>query len=139
MLAAVLGLSGADTGTVSATADNLEQAFHIGNTAIGVLLSVVAVTGAVFTIPSGILTDRTRRIRLLAGSIVLWAVATGLSGAASSYAWLLAARVALGAVTATTGPAVASLTGGFFLAAGCTGLFSAATWPAAGSAMSSLR
>jgi predicted MFS family arabinose efflux permease len=47
----------------------------------------------------------------------LWAVATALSATAASYIWLLLARVALGAVTATTGPTVASLTGDFFPAA----------------------
>jgi MFS family permease len=113
-LAAVLGLSGADTGTISATSNNLEKAFHIGNTQIGLLLTVVGVVGALFTIPAGILTDRTRRTRLLAGSIVLWAAATVVSGAATSYLWLLVARVALGAVTATTGSAIASLTGDYF-------------------------
>jgi predicted MFS family arabinose efflux permease len=116
-LAAVLGLSGADTGTISATTGNLEQAFHVGNTQIGVLLSVVALVGAAFTIPVGVLTDRMRRTWLLGGSIAAWAVATALSGAAGSYLWLLLARVALGAVTATTGPTVASLTGDFFPAA----------------------
>ena len=40
-LAAVLGLSGADTGTISATTGNLERTFHVGNTQIGILLSVV--------------------------------------------------------------------------------------------------
>lgn len=99
ILAAVLGLSGADTGTISATTGNLEQAFHVGNTQIGIL------------------TDRTNRTRLLAGSVAAWAVATALSGAASSYIWLLLARVALGVVTATTGPTIASLTGDFFPAA----------------------
>lgn len=117
ILAAVLDLSGADTGTIPATTGNLEQAFHAGNTQIGTLLSVVALVGAVFTIPAGILTDRSRRVRLLAGSIALWGVATALSGAATSYVWLLLARVALGAVTATTGPTIASLTGDFFPAA----------------------
>jgi MFS family permease len=37
-----------------------------------------------------------------------------VSGAATSYLWMLLARVALGVVTATTGPAVASLTGDYF-------------------------
>ncbi len=113
-LAAVLGLSGADTGTISSTAGNLEKAFHVGNTQIGLLLTVVALTGAVFTIPAGVLTDRTRRTRLLAGSIVVWAVATVASGAATSYLWLLLARVGLGAATATAGPTLASLTGDYF-------------------------
>ena len=92
-LAAVLGLSGADTGTVSATAGNLERAFGVGNTQIGVLLSVVGLVGALVTIPAGILADRTRRTRLLGGSIVVWAAATALSGVATSYLWLLLARV----------------------------------------------
>jgi predicted MFS family arabinose efflux permease len=116
-LAAVLAVNGADTGTISATTDNLERAFGAGNTQIGALLSVVALVGAAFTIPAGILTDRTRRTWLLGGSIAAWALATIVSGAATSYLWLVLARVALGVVTATTGPAVASLTGDYFPAA----------------------
>jgi predicted MFS family arabinose efflux permease len=116
-LAAVLAVNGADTGTISATTNNLERAFGVGNTQIGLLLTVVSLTGAAFTIPAGILTDRTRRTGLLAGSIAAWAMATVVSGVAPSYLWLLLARVALGVVTATTGPAVASLTGDYFPAA----------------------
>ncbi|HEU5389449.1 MAG TPA: MFS transporter [Streptosporangiaceae bacterium] len=113
-LAAVLGLSGADTGTISSTTGNLERAFHVGNTQIGLLLSVVGLVGAVFTIPAGILADRTRRTRLLGGAIVVWAAATVASGAATSYLWLLLARVGLGAATAAAGPTLASLTGDYF-------------------------
>jgi predicted MFS family arabinose efflux permease len=112
-LAAVLGLNGADTGTISATTNNLEQAFGVGNTQIGVLLSAVGLVGALFTNPAGVLTDRRRRTRLLGGSVAFWAAARLVSGAATSYLWLLA-RVALGA---TTGPTVASLTGDYFPAA----------------------
>lgn len=113
-LAAVLGLSGADTGTISAATSNLERVFHVGNTEIGLLLSIVALVGAAFTVPAGVLIDRTIRTRLLAGSIGLWAAAQALSGAANSYLWLLLARVALGVVTATAAPAVASITGDYF-------------------------
>lgn len=113
-LAAVLGLSGADTGTISAATSNLERVFHVGNTEIGLLLSIVALVGAAFTVPAGVLIDRTTRTRLLAGSIGLWAAAQALSGAANSYLWLLLARVALGVVTATAAPAVASITGDYF-------------------------
>lgn len=114
VLAAVLALNGANTGSVSATAGNLEQAFHIGNTQIGLLLSVAGLVGALFSIPVGVLTDRTTRTRLLGGSVAAWAVAVALSGAATLYLWLLLAQVALGIVTATSGPTVASLTGDFF-------------------------
>jgi predicted MFS family arabinose efflux permease len=113
-LAAVLAVNGADTGTISATASNLERVFHVGNTQIGLLLTVVSLTGAAFTIPAGVLTDRVRRTRLLGGSIIAWALATIASGSATSYLWLLLARLALGVVTATTGPAIASLTGDYF-------------------------
>jgi predicted MFS family arabinose efflux permease len=64
-----------------------------------------------------VLTDRASRVRLLTFIVVLWAVAVALSGAAPSFAWLLAARVGLGVVTATAAPVVASLAGDFFPAA----------------------
>ena len=85
ILAAVLGLNGADLATVSAITSNLERAFHIGNTSIGVLASVVALTGAVFTLPAGILVDRVSRTRLLAISVAAWSVAMVFCGAAPSY------------------------------------------------------
>lgn len=114
VLASALGVSGADFATLSATADNLQQAFRIGNAQIGLLASVALLAGAATTLPIGALTDRTRRTRLLAISITLWAVATAFSGAAQSFAWLLIARIALGVAIATTGPTIASLTGDFF-------------------------
>lgn len=114
LLAAVLGLDGADTGTIGSTENNLERAFHVGNTQIGLLLSAVSLAGVVFAIPMGVLVDRTNRVRLLTFSIVLWAVAVLFSGAAQSYVWLVVVRVLLGVVTATASPAVASLTGDFF-------------------------
>ncbi|MDQ3825609.1 MAG: MFS transporter, partial [Actinomycetota bacterium] len=114
VLAAALGLPGADFATLSATADNLKQAFHVNNTEIGLLVSVTSVAAAAATIPIGVLTDRMRRTRLLAISVLGWAVAMLFAGAATSYLWLLLSRVALGVVTATTGPTIASLTGDFF-------------------------
>lgn len=117
LLAAALSLQGADVATLSATADNLQRVFGIGNSEIGMLVSVTYFVGALATLPIGVLTDRVTRVRLLALSMGLWAVATALSGAATSFLALLACRAALGAVTATTGPTIASLTGDFFPAA----------------------
>jgi MFS family permease len=65
----------------------------------------------------GVLTDRTRRTALLAASIVAWAAAIFCCGLAQSYHWLLITRIALGAVSATAGPTIASLVGDFFPAA----------------------
>lgn len=114
VLAALLGLDGADAGTISSTASNLEHAFHIGNTQIGILTSVAALVGVLFTLPAGVLTDRTRRTGILAVAVLLWAGGMLASAAAGSYLWLLLAQVGLGAALAVAGPAVASLVGDYF-------------------------
>jgi MFS family permease len=51
---------------------------------------------------------------MLSISIVLWSVASLVSAFAGSYSSLLLTRLLLGAVTATAGPAIASLTGDYF-------------------------
>jgi MFS family permease len=114
MFAAVLALNGADTATVGAIAPQLEHALHIGNTKIGLLSSISLLVGAIFTIPVGMLVDRIKRVPVLAVSIVLWSLASAVSAFSSDYSTLLLTRLVLGAVTATAGPAIASLTGDYF-------------------------
>jgi len=114
LFGAVLALSGADSATVGAVAPQLEHALHIGNTKIGLLSSVALLVGAVFTIPVGLMVDRVRRLPLLALSIILWSLASLAGALAGSYSGLLLSRLFLGAVAATAGPAIASLTGDYF-------------------------
>ena len=114
LFAGVLMLNSADQATVGAVATELERSMHISNTELGLIAAVAALAGAIATIPVGMLTDRVHRINLLAGSIVLWSVAMLASAFAPSFSALVATRVALGAVTATGGPTLASLTGDFF-------------------------
>jgi predicted MFS family arabinose efflux permease len=114
LLASVLALSGADVGAISALAPQLESAFRIDNAGIGLLVTVSTLVGAVATMPVGVLTDRMSRTRLLSLSILVWGVTELLSGFSISFMMLLLTRLALGAVTATAGPAVASLTGDLF-------------------------
>jgi MFS family permease len=114
LFAGVLALSSADASTVGAIAPQLERELRIGNTKIGLLSTVALLVGAVFTIPVGLLVDRVKRLPLLSLSILLWSVASLLSAAAGSYGSLLLTRLLLGAVTATAGPAIASLTGDYF-------------------------
>jgi len=90
---------------------------HIGNSDIGLLAAVSTAVGAVATLPLGALTDRVNRTRLLTAAIGVWSAAEVLSGASNSFLMLLLTRVALGAVVATAGPVVASLTGDLFPAA----------------------
>jgi MFS family permease len=116
LFALVLALNGADSSTVGAIAPQLESSLHINNTDLGLLSSVSLLVGAVFTLPVGFLVDRTKRMPLLALSIVLWSVASLFSAFAGSLSSLLLTRLALGAVAASAGPAIASLTGDYFAA-----------------------
>jgi MFS family permease len=111
VLASVLALSSADAATVGAAAVQLRAALHIGNTDIGLLVAVTSLVGAVFSVPFGVLTDRVRRTWMLAIAIVIWGVAMIWGATAHSFGQLLFDRVWLGAVSAVTGPAVASLVG----------------------------
>ncbi len=115
LLASVLGLESADSATVGAVAAPLEHALHIGNTQLGLLVTVSTAVGAVATLPMGMLVDRMSRVRLLTTAIIVWSVVMVVSGFAVSYLMLLLTRLALGAVVATAGPAIASLTGDLFL------------------------
>src|ERR1700756_3648674 len=76
LFALVLALNGADASTVGAIAPQLESSLPINNTDIGLLSSVTLLVGALFTIPVGLLVDRTKRMTLLALSIVLWSLAS---------------------------------------------------------------
>jgi MFS family permease len=116
LFAIVLALNGADASTVGAIAPQLESGLHINNTDLGLLSSISLLVGAVFTIPVGLLVDRSRRMPLLAVSIILWSLASLFSAFAGSFSGLLLTRVALGAVAASAGPAIASLTGDYFAA-----------------------
>jgi MFS family permease len=114
VLAAVLALEAADLGTTSAVSGNLKAAFHLSNTDIGLLLAVVSFVGAAATLPMGALVDRVSRRMLLMIVVSTWVIAEGLSGAATSFTFLLVMRAIVGAVTAVAWPCVASLTGDFF-------------------------
>lgn len=116
VLAAVGALASADVATVGASATQLRQSLHIGNTDIGLLVALSSVVGAVASVPFGALADRVSRKNELAFSIVLWGVAMLWSATAGSFGRLLLARLALGVVTASAGPAVASLVGDYFAA-----------------------
>jgi predicted MFS family arabinose efflux permease len=107
-------LNSADTGALGAVAAPLERDLHIGHAQLGLLASVSAAVGAAACLPVGALADRVNRVRLLAATIVVWSAAMAASGLATSYLWLLASRVALGAAVASAGPVVASLVGDLF-------------------------
>ncbi len=117
LLACVLGLAGADTATVGASATALRQGLNITNTDIGLLVTVTSLVGAIATLPFGVLADRVRRTTTLGLVIILWGAAMLWSSAVPNFHELLVARLFLGAVVAAAGPLVASLVGDWFAAA----------------------
>jgi predicted MFS family arabinose efflux permease len=111
LLGAILGLQAADTASVGALAAPIERAFDVGNTSIGLLVTVTTLVGCVATLPFGVVSDRHSRTRLLQVVIALWAVATLVASLSISWPMLLLTRVALGGVIGAAGPALASLFG----------------------------
>ena len=75
LLACILGLDAADKGAIGAIGYDLERSLHIDNAQVGLVVTVSSLVGALATIPVGSLTDRSRRVRLLWVSIVLWVIA----------------------------------------------------------------
>lgn len=117
LLAAVLALSSADAATVGAAAMPLRRALGIGNTDIGLLVTVTSLVAALASLPFGVLADRVRRTRVLGIAIVLWGGAMIWSATAATFDQLLVTRLVLGGVTAAAGPIVASLVGDYFASA----------------------
>jgi len=114
LFACVLALSSADTSTIGAVAPQLEKSLHIGNFDVALLSSVTLVIGAIFVIPFGMFVDRAKRVPMLAVTVVLWSGASMFSAFAGGFSTLLLTRLVMGAVTASAGPAIASLTGDYF-------------------------
>ncbi len=111
LMGSILGLQAADIGAVGALAAPLERSFHIGNTDIGLLVTVTTLVGCVATLPFGTVSDRYSRTRLLQAVVALWAVATVASSLSVSFGMLIVTRLALGGVIAAAGPALVSLFG----------------------------
>ena len=111
LLLLVFVLDYGDRTLIGALGPTLKHVFHIGNGELGLLAAAFGFIGAPATIPLGMLVDRVNRTVLLAISLVLWALAMGVTGAAISFAMLFGARLFLGVVAATTGPTTPSLTG----------------------------
>lgn len=114
IFAAVLALDGADKGAIGAMAEQLEHAFGIGNTELGLMITLSSAVSAIATLPFGWLADRVNRTRLLALAVLLWGASMAVTACTTSYLFLLFTRVALGAVSAAAAPTVASLVGDWF-------------------------
>lgn len=110
-LAAVLVVDWADRNVLGGLAPELRRDLGIGNSELGLLSAAFSIVGAVVSLPVGLLVDRVRRLALLSSAVALWSLAVLAAGAAQGFLWLFGARLALGAIAATAGPATPSLVG----------------------------
>jgi MFS family permease len=111
VLAGVLVLDWADRNILGGLAPELQRDLHISNSQLGLLAASFSIVGGVASLPLGRLVDRARRLTLLASAVALWSLAMLAVGAAQSFLWLFGARLLLGAIAATAGPATPSLVG----------------------------
>ncbi|SNS73069.1 Major Facilitator Superfamily protein [Asanoa hainanensis] len=114
LLALVLALNSADSGTIGAVGAPLEADLGISHAQLGFFATVSSGVGAIAAPIAGVLADRTARVRLLAITIAVWGASMVVGGLAPDYLWLLLSRITLGAAVAASGPIVASLIGDLF-------------------------
>jgi len=94
-----------DRVALSVAAKSIADEFGLSPVAMGYLFSSFLWTYLLFLIPMGILVDRFGSKTINAAGIALWSAATMMTGAAWSYASLVATRLAMGIGEASTFPA----------------------------------
>src|ERR1700681_1694906 len=97
-----------------ALAEPIRKEFHLSDTALGLLGTVVTLMYAAVGLPLGRLADKWYRTRLIAIGTALWSLLTAASGLAQNYAQLFASRLGVGLGEATCAPAGQSLIGDLY-------------------------
>lgn len=104
-----------DRHIVSVLSPAIQAELHFSDADMGFLLGTAfAVLYGVLGIPMGRIADALSRTRLMAGGLALWSSMTALSGTATSFATLGAARVGVGVGEATANPVSHSLLCDYF-------------------------
>src|SRR6266540_312564 len=96
LLTAIYAINVADQYVVPTLFPLLKQEFGMSDSALGILSGSYVVVVTLGTIPFGYLADRKRRTRIISWGTAAWGAAMIWTGAAWSYASLLAARMTLG-------------------------------------------
>jgi MFS family permease len=114
VLMAVNAVEAADRTILATVFDDVKRAFHVGDSALGLLVAAFSVVAMLGAIPVGFLADRWNRVRIIAFGLVPWAIAMMWSGLATSFAMMFVARLFLGTVEGTKGPTTPSLIGDYY-------------------------
>jgi MFS family permease len=103
-----------DRQILGVVSEPIRREWGLSDTALGGASTVFILLYAVAGIPLGRLADRTARPKMLAAGVFAWSVLTAATGAAWSYASLLACRLGVGIGEASCAPAASSLIGDLF-------------------------
>ena len=104
-----------DRQIISILAESIKRDLQLEDAQIGFLYGTAfAVFYALFGIPLGRLADSWYRGRLMAMGLALWSSMTALSGFASSFGMLAAARIGVGIGEASASPAAYSMISDYF-------------------------
>lgn len=104
-----------DRNVVTILLTPIKSEFGVSDTALGLLTGLTfAVFYSAMGVPLGYLADRASRRHLLGASLTLFSLLTALSGLASSFAQLVAARIGIGVGEGGAGPAAQSILGDVF-------------------------
>lgn len=89
---------------ISIAGPRMQEALNLGPDQWGWVTGVFTLSYAVFEIPSGSMGDRLGPRRVLTRIVLWWSAFTSLTGAVSSYLWLLIVRFAFGVGEAGAAP-----------------------------------
>jgi predicted MFS family arabinose efflux permease len=103
-----------DRNVLGAIVEPLRRDWSLGDGQIGAIGTAFTLLYAFVGLPLGRLADTSRRTALLGAGALLWSAMTALSGLASSFASLFAARMGVGVGEAVCAPAATSLLGDLF-------------------------
>ncbi len=110
LISTVQALSLLDRNILSILAGDIKRDLAIGDAELGMLYGTVfALFYALFSLPLGRLADGWIRTRLLAISIAVWSLSTGLAAFASGFTTLALSRLGVGVGEAAAQPAGTSL------------------------------
>lgn len=112
-LATTTLLEAGERGSLSVAVDRLKEDFQLTDKAVGAIPFAMTIIGVLGAFPFGMLADRLRRTRLLAGAMLVWTSCMALNGLAPTYAFLFATRLGVGTVEAN-GPAAVSLIADYY-------------------------
>jgi len=111
----VYGLSYVDRQILSILMEPIRKEFDFGDTELGLLSGVAfAIFYATLGIPIARFADRHSRVNIIAMSLVVWSVATAITGRAQGFFQLFLARVGVGVGEAGCNPSAYSIISDYF-------------------------